>query len=96
MPDTGRVRTKLSGPMRRARGDWPCAALTPMTRAPVKHAPERLVRGTDWPHVNPEGRGMPDHGDLVELIPDWIEGKADRRRILVDDPRALDGFPSVA
>ena len=96
MLDTGRVWIKLSGPMRCAQGDWPYAAVTPMARALVKYAPQRLVWGTDWPHVNLEGRGMPNDGDLVDLIPEWIVDEADRRRILVDNPRALYGFPSVA
>lgn len=93
MLDTGRVWVKLSGPMRCVPGDFPYAAATPIARALVAHAPERLVWGTDWPHVNMDGRGMPNDGDLVDLIPEWIEGEAARRRILVDNPRSLYGFP---
>ncbi|QQS14211.1 MAG: amidohydrolase family protein [Rhodospirillales bacterium] len=93
MLDTGRVWVKLSGPMRCVPGDHPYAAATPVARALVAHAPERLVWGTDWPHVNMDGRGMPNDGDLVDLIPEWIEDAATRRRILVDNPRSLYGFP---
>jgi predicted TIM-barrel fold metal-dependent hydrolase len=96
MIDTGRVWVKLSGPMRCVPGDFPYAAVTPMARALVAHAPERLVWGSDWPHVNMDGRGMPNDGDLVDLIPEWIPGEAERRAILVDNPARLYGFDPVA
>ena len=70
--------------------------MTPLARALVAHAPERLVFGTDWPHVNMDGRDMPNDGDLVDLIPEWIPDAATRKRILVDNPCTLYGFPLPA
>jgi len=96
MLDSGKVWIKLSGPMRCVPGDFPYAAVTPMARALVRHRPDRLVFGTDWPHVNMDGRNVPNDGDLVDLIPDWIEDAAARQQILVDNPRKLYGFPPVA
>jgi predicted TIM-barrel fold metal-dependent hydrolase len=96
MLDSGRVWIKLSGPMRCVDGDFPYAAVTPIARALVAHAPERLLWGSDWPHLNMDGRGMPNDGDLVDQIPQWIEAEADRRKILVDNPRALYGFATPA
>jgi predicted TIM-barrel fold metal-dependent hydrolase len=93
--DTGRVWIKLSGPMRCTPGDYPYAAVTPMARALVAHAPQRLVWGTDWPHVNMEGRNIPNDGDLVDLIPQWIAAAGARKQVLVDNPCALYGFPPV-
>lgn len=89
--ETGRVWVKLSGPMRCCEGDYPYAAVTPLARALVAAAPERLVWGTDWPHVNMNGRGMPNDGDLFDLLAQWVPDAAVRRRILVDNPRALYG-----
>lgn len=43
MLDTGKVWVKLSGPMRCDPGDFPYAPVTPLARALVRHAPERLV-----------------------------------------------------
>ena len=63
MLDTGRVWLKLSGPMRCTLQNVPYPSVTPMARAFVKHAPERMVWGSDWPHVNLDGREMPDDGD---------------------------------
>ena len=96
MLDTGRVWVKLSGPMRCMPGDFPYAAVTPLARALVAHAPERLVWGTDWPHVNMDGRGMPNDGDLVDLIPEWMPDAAIRHKILVDNPCTLYGFAPLA
>ena len=93
--DSGKVWVKISGPMRCAKGDFPYAEVTPMAQALVRHAPERLVWGTDWPHVNMNNRQMPNDGDLVDLLADWAPDAAVRRRILVDNPRRLYGFPAA-
>ncbi|MGE0348276.1 amidohydrolase family protein [Hydrogenophaga sp.] len=89
--DTGRFWVKLSGPMRCTPGDFPYADVTPLARALVAAAPHRLVWGTDWPHVNMNGRGMPNDGDLFDLLAQWVPDAAVRERILVDNPRALYG-----
>lgn len=89
--DTGRFWVKLSGPMRCTDGDYPYDAVTPIAQALIAAAPERLVWGTDWPHVNMNGRGMPNDGDLFDLLATWAPDAAVRQRILVDNPRALYG-----
>jgi 2-pyrone-4,6-dicarboxylate lactonase len=94
MLDSGRVWVKLSGPMRCTTQNYPYPAVTPLARALVRHAPERLVWGSDWPHVNLDGREMPNDGDLVDLLADWVPDEATRRKILVDNPCALYGFPA--
>jgi 2-pyrone-4,6-dicarboxylate lactonase len=91
--DTGRVWVKLSGPMRCSPLDYPYADVTPLARALVRHAPERLVWGSDWPHVNMNDRQMPNDGDLLDLLLDWVPDSATRSRILVDNPAALYDFP---
>jgi predicted TIM-barrel fold metal-dependent hydrolase len=93
MLDTGRVWVKLSGPMRCTLQNVPYPAVTPLARALVRHAPERLVFGTDWPHVNLDGREMPNDGDLVDLLAEWVPDTATRTRILVDNACVLYGFP---
>ncbi len=92
MLDTGRVWVKLSGPMRCTMEEPPYPSMTPIARALVKHAPERLVWGSDWPHVNMNDRTMPNDGDLVDLIAEWIPDEAARQRILVENPKQLYGF----
>jgi predicted TIM-barrel fold metal-dependent hydrolase len=95
MLDTGRVWLKMSGPMRCTREEYPYRAVLPMAQALVEHAPERLVWGTDWPHVNMNDREMPNDGDLVDLLSEWVPNAKTRRQILVDNPCALYGFPAV-
>jgi 2-pyrone-4,6-dicarboxylate lactonase len=89
--DTGRFWVKLSGPMRITPGDYPYEPVTPLAQALAAAAPERLVWGTDWPHVNMNGRGMPNDGDLFDLLAHWVPNAAVRQRILVDNPRVLYG-----
>jgi predicted TIM-barrel fold metal-dependent hydrolase len=89
MLDTGRVWVKLSGPMRITTEEPPYPSVTPLARALVKHAPERLVWGSDWPHVNMIGRTMPNDGDLLDLLADWAPDPAAQKLILVDNPKRL-------
>ena len=92
MMDTGRVWVKLSGPMRCTQEEPPYPSVTPLAHALVAHAPERLVWGTDWPHVNMSGRTMPNDGLLVDLLEEWIPDEAIRATIVRDNAWTLYGF----
>lgn len=96
MLETGRVWVKISGPMRASEQDPPYADMLPYAQALVRHAPERLVWGTDWPHVAMFDDVMPNDGDLLDLLLDQVPDEATRNRILVDNPRELYGFGAVA
>ncbi len=87
--ETGKVWVKLSGPMRCTREEYPYASLTPFARILASAAPERLVWGSDWPHVQMNGRVMPNDGDLVDLLAEWVPDPATRTRILAQNPREL-------
>ena len=89
MLDTGKVWLKMSGPMRCSDGDFPYADMTPFARTLVRHAPERLLWGSDWPHVQMNGRLMPNDGDLVDLLSEWVPDEKTRARILSENPLAL-------
>ena len=93
--DSGRVWVKLSGPMRCSRQEPPYPEVTPLAHALVRRAPERLLWGSDWPHVNMNDRTMPNDGDLVDLLSEWVADPVVRDRILVDNPQRLYGFPAV-
>jgi predicted TIM-barrel fold metal-dependent hydrolase len=43
--------------------------------------------------VNLDGREMPNDGDLLDLLAEWLPDGATRDRILVDNACALYGFP---
>jgi 2-pyrone-4,6-dicarboxylate lactonase len=92
MLDTGRVWLKLSGPMRCTPGDFPYSPVTALARIFVEHAPQRLVWGSDWPHVNLNNRAMPNDGDLLDMLADWVPDETLRNRILVQNANTLYGF----
>jgi 2-pyrone-4,6-dicarboxylate lactonase len=92
MLDSGRVWLKLSGPMRCTAEPPPYPSVTPLAHVFVKHAPERMVWGSDWPHVNLDGMVMPNDGDLLDLMLEWVPDEAARNRILTQNANALYGF----
>ncbi|PZW41898.1 putative TIM-barrel fold metal-dependent hydrolase [Humitalea rosea] len=88
----GRCWVKLTGPYRISAADRaPYADVVPLARAVVATAPDRVVWGSDWPHVMLKGV-MPNDGDLLDLLGDWVPDAALRHRILVDNPATLYGF----
>jgi predicted TIM-barrel fold metal-dependent hydrolase len=82
---------KLSAPYRTSLLPPPYDDMTPFAHALVEAAPDRLVWGSDWPHVLLE-REMPDDGDLVDQVAVWVPDDVVRKRILVDNPERLYGF----
>jgi predicted TIM-barrel fold metal-dependent hydrolase len=88
---SGRGWAKLSAPYRTSREAPPYRDITPFARALVAAAPDRLVWGSDWPHVLLETT-MPRDEDLVDQIAEWVPDEAVRKRILVDNPERLYGF----
>jgi predicted TIM-barrel fold metal-dependent hydrolase len=92
MLDSGKVWLKLSGPMRCTDEPPPYPSVTPLARLFVQHRPDRMVWGSDWPHVNLDGREMPNDGDLLDLLAEWVPDSAVRNRILTQNAKALYGF----
>jgi 2-pyrone-4,6-dicarboxylate lactonase len=76
---------KLSGPYRIAKNK-PLSSVEPLGRALVAARPDRLIWGSDWPHLP---NGHRDTGELVNLLADWAPDEADRNKILVDSPTEL-------
>lgn len=89
----GRCWMKLTGPYRiTARRRTPYDDVTPFAHALLARRPDRIVWGTDWPHpIVPVP--MPNDGDLANHVFEWIPDEALRRRVLVDNPARLYGFP---
>jgi 2-pyrone-4,6-dicarboxylate lactonase len=89
--DTGKVWVKLSGPERLSKAGAPYRDVVPLAAGLARHAPERVLWGSDWPHVNLHGP-MPDDGDLVDFIGAAVPDEAPRRLLLVDNPTRCFGF----
>ncbi len=78
--DNGNCWIKLSGPHRIAT-DKPLSSLHELGRALVGTRPDRLLWGSDWPHLP---NGQRDTGELLNLLAGWAPDPADRAKILVD------------
>ncbi len=82
---------KISGANRISSEPIPYRDTIPFARALVAARPERMVWGSDWPHVAIEGP-MVNDGVLLDLLAECVPDAATRTRILVDNPAALYGF----
>lgn len=91
----GRAWCKLSGANRMGDPTPPYDSVVPFARALVETAADRLVWGTDWPHVREPG-AMPNDGDLLNLLPRWVPDQRLRDAILSDNPGRLYRFGPAA
>ena len=64
--------------------------VAPLARALYEAAPDRVIWGTDWPHIRHETVG--DAGALLDLFGAWFPAADERERILVENPMRLFDF----
>ena len=94
---------KLSGADIVTKRDRDFAAAAPFMRALVAANADRLVWGTDWPHLvhhsgargdaaPPAGYRAVDDSALLQLLCDGAPEEPTLRRILVDNPQRLYAF----
>ena len=99
----GHVWVKLAGADRITRASGRLRDAIPFMRALAAVAPQRLVWGSDWPHIGfhadrqaEAGTLLPfrklDAGDLLEILNQAVPDAETRRAILVDNPARLYGF----
>jgi 2-pyrone-4,6-dicarboxylate lactonase len=82
---------KLSGAYRVSSAGHPYTDTIPFARALAEAAPDRCVWGSDWPNVS-TWEHMPNVGELLDLLADWVPDDATRNRILTDNPALFYGF----
>lgn len=87
----GRTWVKISGAYRASAQDRDWADVDPMAQALLAAAPDRMVWGSDWPHVHFSKRMMRT-GETLDILGRWIPDPALRKRVLVDNPAVLYGF----
>ena len=86
---TGGCWVKLSAPYRLSdRRHARYADVAPLARALVRANPERILWGSDWPHTDLR-RDMPDDGELLDVLADWVDDPATLDAILARNPMAL-------
>lgn len=90
----GRCWVKLSAAHRFSSEPAPHRDVQVFVDALLGASTDRLLWATDWPHtrVRPT-EYMPDDGDLLDQLAQWVPDAGLRNRILVDNPEKLYGFP---
>ena len=87
----GRAWIKLTAPYRLTAEPFPYPSTQVAAERLLNEVPERLLWGSDWPHVFIRS-AMPNDGDLFNLFVDWLGDRALLQQILVDHPAQLYGF----
>lgn len=104
---SGRFWVKLSGTYRVSPEFYGNRQVDALARALIALNPERMVWGTDWPHLANHNRvasaGPPtidyhaiDYGRLLSLIPEWAGSETVTAQILSQNPARLYDFPLPA
>ena len=88
---TGRAWVKLTGPYRITTAPLPYPDTVVFAKALLQANRERVIWGTDWPHVMMKG-AMPNDGDLADLLSDWVPDSGTREQVLARNPATLYRF----
>ena len=87
----GKAWVKFTGPYRISGEALPHADTNAYAHALIAANSERMLWGTDWPHVMVKSK-MPNDGDLCDLLSSWVPDAGLRKQILVHNPAKLYGF----
>jgi len=104
---TGRFWIKLSGTYRVSPELYGNTQVDTFARALIALNPERMVWGTDWPHLANHNRVAStepptvdyhaiDYGRLLSLVPEWAGSDSTAAQILSLNPTRLYDFPLPA
>jgi predicted TIM-barrel fold metal-dependent hydrolase len=100
---SGHAYAKISAAYRLSDKPPDYADIAPIAQALIVANPDRIVWGSDWPHTNPARRPVTeitppanvDDSLLLDQMAKWVPDAALRRKILVNNPQRLYGFPAV-
>ena len=98
--EAGHCWVKVSGINRISRQPRGFRDGLPIMRALISANPDRVVWGSDWPHIGPHDVGAPktvvymphDNADLLRILGEATRSTDDIRRVLVENPARLYGF----
>jgi 2-pyrone-4,6-dicarboxylate lactonase len=85
----GHCWVKLTGVYRMSVAEG-FADVAPLAQALIDAAPDRLIWGSDYPHLSFADKV--GSVDLWNLLGSWAPSAATRKKILVDNPQRLFGF----
>jgi len=88
---SGRCWVKVSALHRTSSEDAPWNDMRPLVEGVLEARPDRVVWGTDWPHVN-QYDSMQNDGDLLDAFAHWVSDEHLREQVLVHNPAVLYRF----
>ena len=88
--DQGNVWIKLSGPYLNTCDGYPWNDAAKVARAFADYAPERVLWGSDFPHVTEKVK--PDEWDILNTIDRWFDTDRAKQLALVENPAEVYGF----
>ncbi len=90
---SGEAWVKLSGAYYLGQNPGPnYTDVAPVAQTLIEANPARCLWATNWPHPM-TSKPMANDGDLLDLLAQWTPDPTLQRRILVDNPATLYGFP---
>lgn len=90
--DRGNAWFKLAGINESSLTGGPAYAdVAAIARRVIQHAPERILWGSNWPHLGAPREAYPDEAAFLDLLLDWAPADA-VQKILVDNPAWLYRF----
>lgn len=84
----GRAWAKITAPYRIGAEGPPYDTAADIARWLAKACMERLVWGSDWPHVMVKGP-MPHDAGLLNAVTDWLPGEDQQRALFSNNPAHL-------
>ena len=91
--DTGRCWVKLSAPYETSKTGAPkYEDVGRLAKELVKHAPDRMLWASNWPHPSARKPAPPDDIALLDLLADWAPDAKVQKKILADNPAELYRF----
>ncbi len=90
--DRGNAWIKICGGYETSLSGGPdYADVSPIAKRLIEHAPERVIWGSNWPHVAVPREQYPDDAEQLDTLLHWANEHV-RQKILVDNPATLYGF----
>lgn len=65
--------------------------VAPLAKRVIEHAPERILWGSNWPHVGVQRAQYPSDPQQLDILLEWANAET-RQKILVSNPAFLYGF----
>ena len=90
--DNGKTWFKLAAPYETSKVGPPYYDdVGKLAKILAKHAPERGLWASNWPHPM-AGEKTPQNAWMLDMLLDWVPDENTRKKILVDNPVKLYGF----